>query len=208
MRDEDDNWLDALGGRANGPAEATTDTEGQSLRAAILARNAADETRVAAQDPDREAALIARASTAGVLPSGPVERAVTRGRALTRGAERRARWNTGWPVQLAAASIACVVIALALQMRTHPPAPVMRGAVSEIVRIKSPDPARLKEDLIRELAGVGVQATGYQSFGREGLDADLPAPLPADVRGVLQRHGIDPPRDNVLQVEIELASPP
>jgi RNA polymerase sigma factor (sigma-70 family) len=61
------------------------------------------------------------------------------------------------------------------------------------------------EDSVRQAAGVG--ASGYESFGRLGVDADLPAPLPAAVRDILARHGIAAPGDNVLQLEIEPAAP-
>jgi hypothetical protein len=53
-----------------------------------------------------------------------------------------------------------------------------------------------------------VRATGYESFGRQGIDADLPSPLPAEVRAVLDRHGLAAPRDNILQVEIDRAGSP
>jgi hypothetical protein len=191
MHDEDDNWFDALAGRSGGEAAATNDVHAQAIRAAILSRSAAEEIPVAAEDPTREAALIARARTAGVLLP------VAGGRASRRG--------TGW---LAAAAIACVAVGVTLQMNTRSPAPITRGAASGIVRIRAPDPLRLKQELIRELEEAGVHARGYEQLGRQGIDADLPMPVTAEVRNLLGRHGIALPADGVLQVEIESASAP
>jgi hypothetical protein len=190
MRDEDDNWFDALAGRSGGEAAATNDAHARAIRAAILSRSAAEETPVAAEDPMREVALIARARATGVLP-------VAGGRASRR--------RIGW---LAAAAMACVAVGVTLQMNTRSPAPITRGAASGIVRIRAPDPLHLKQELIRELEEAGVHARGYEQMGAQGIDADLPMPVTAEVRDVLDRHGIALPADGVLQVEIESASAP
>jgi hypothetical protein len=188
MRDEDDNWFDALAGRSGGEAAAKTDAHARAIRAAILSRSAAEEIPVAAEDPMREAALIARARAAGVLP-------------VAGGSRRR----TGW---LAAAALASIAVGVTLQMNTRSPTPITRGAASGIVRIRASDPLRLKQELIRELEAAGVHAGGYEQLGRQGIDADLPMPITAEVREVLDRHGIALPADGVLQVEIEPASAP
>jgi hypothetical protein len=190
MRDEDDNWFDALAGRSGGEVAATNDAHARAIRAAILSRSAAEEIPVAAEDPMREAALIARARAAGVLP-------VAGGRA--------GRRRTGW---LAAAAMACVAVGLTLQMNTRSPTPVTRGAASGLVRMRAPDPLRLRQELIRELEEAGVHARGYEQLGRQGIDADLPMPVTAEVRDLLRRHGIALPADGMLQVEIESASAP
>ena len=189
MRDEDDNWIDALAGRSGGEAAASNDAHARAIRAAIRSR-AAEEIPVAAEDPMREAALVARARAAGVLPYA---------------GGRASRRRTGW---LAAAAMACVAVGVTLQMNTRSPAPITRGAASGIVRIRAPDPSRLKQELIRELEEAGVHARGYDHLGRQGIDADLPMPVSAEVRDVLDRHGIALPADGVLQVEIEPASAP
>jgi hypothetical protein len=85
-----------------------------------------------------------------------------------------------------------------VRMRTVVPASVTRGMPSGVVRIRAADPRQLQQELIRELAAAGVTASGYESFGRPGIDADLPAPLPAAVGELLARHGIAAPADNVL----------
>jgi hypothetical protein len=92
-------------------------------------------------------------------------------------------------------------------MRTESPTPVTRGSGAGITKIQSEHPQELQQQLIRELQSAGVQARGYESFGRPAIDADLPAPLPSAVREILARHGIAPPKDNVLQLEIDAATP-
>ena len=203
MQDDDESWLDALAGHGKDPAESAT-VEGQALRQVLLARAAepgsltAEHPPVAERDPSREAELITRARTAGILPD-------TAGPARVRPARQ---WYARWPLQLAAASIVCLAVGVQLHSRLNEPAETLRSAGTGIVRISAADPVQLKSDLIRELRAAGVQATGYESFGRQGIDADLPSPLPAAVREILDRHGLPAPRDNVLQVEIDRAGSP
>ena len=188
MRDEDDIWFDSLAGSsAQEPGKAAA--AARAVRAAILAQRAAEDLPAAGQNPRRETELIARARAAGLLPAN------------------RARPNRRWPAFLAAAAIAGIAVGLTLRMRTEVPASVTRGAPSGIVRIRAKDPKEQQQELIRELNAAGVGASGYESLGRLGIDADLPAPLPAAVRDILARHGIAAPADNVLQLEIEVAAP-
>ena len=192
MSEEDDQWLGSLAGRTDTQAIAP-DAEGTALRAALQAQSAAEHNAVPLVDPAREATLIARARAAGLLPPAvdPVH---------TRRGHR--------PAWLIAAALACVVVGVTLQMRTLSPAPVLRGGADTVIRISAADPLQLKQTLIHELDAVGVHATGYERLGREGLDADLPEPLPAAVRAVLARHGIAARPGTVLQVEIEPAPSP
>lgn len=201
MQDDDGSWLDALAGNGKDAAKSAT-IEGKALREVLLARGLAfdstlaENSPVAEQDPAREAELITRARAAGILPDAP-------------SASRSARpWYAKWPMQLAAASIVCMAIGIEWHSRFSVPTETLRSAGAGIVRISAADPVRLKRDLIRELGAAGVQATGYETFGHQGIDADLPSPLPAAVRDVLERHAIAVPRGNVLQVEIDLAASP
>ena len=197
----DDGWFDALAGRADATTGAVGDGEGQLLRAAILAQAAAQETVVRTSDPAREAALIERARGAGILPAeAPAGR-------LAVGRARVPRWYGRWPAGLVAAAIAGVAISVTWQMRTRPVAEVERGAASGIVRISVADPIRLRQELVKELDAAGVHAIGYSMLGHQGVDADLPTPVPPAVRQVLKRHGIAIPRNNVLQIEIEPTAP-
>jgi hypothetical protein len=203
MQDDDESWLDALAGHGKDPAKSAT-AEGQALRQVLLARATelqsmpTEHQSIAERDPAREAELIARARTAGILPDTVVPARV----------RSAGQWYARWPVQLAAASIVCMAVGVQLHSRLNAPTETLRSAGTGIVRISAADPVQLKSDLIRELRAAGVQATGYESFGRQGIDADLPAPLPAEVREVLDRHGLPAPRDNILQVEIDRAGSP
>ena len=188
MRDEDDIWFDSLAGaKADEPERAAT--AARAIRAAILTRIAAEESPVIDQNVQRESELIDRARAAGLLP-----------------AARTSRYRR-LPAYLAAAVIAGLAVTVTLQLRTEAPAPAIRGSRSGIARIHDEHPKELQQQLIRELESVGVQARGYETFGRPGVDADLPIPLPSAVREILARHGIALPKDSVLQLEIDAATP-
>ena len=189
MRDDDDIWFDSLagGGASDEPQKAAA--AARAVRAAILTRIAAEAPTVIGQSAQRESELIARARAEGLLLSA------------------RPTGYRRLPALLAAAAIAGLAITVTLQMRNESPAPVTRGSPSGIARIHSGHPKELQQQLIRELGSAGVQARGYESFGRPGVDADLPVPMPAAVREILARHGITPPKDNVLQLEIDAGTP-
>jgi len=188
MQDDDDQWLAALAGKTPTVAGGELSSQGAALRSAILARMVDEPDTIPTIDPRREAALIARARTAGLL------RPATKNRPL-------------WWASLAAA-LACVVIGVSLQMRPETATEVVRGDAAGPLRIRAADPLRLKRELLRELDAAGVQATGYANLGRQGIDADLPTPLPEPVRKVLERHAIPVPAGSILQLEIEPDKPP
>jgi hypothetical protein len=194
--DEDDTWYESLAGRTGQESTA----EGASLRAAIRAYQAHPNEEAETIDPAREAELIARARDRGILPHDPSE--ASRNRLSGRRFAAR-RWQT-W---LAAAGLAAIVVGVTFRPGEREPAPVVRGTHG-VVRIQAQDPQGLQRELIRELSDAGVRATGYDSLGRKGVDADLPVPLPDAVRGILARHGIALPADSVLEIEIEPAASP
>lgn len=179
MADEDERWFNALAGHPQTSDRSELSAQAAALRAAIRARAAPEAGEVRGTDPGREAELVARARAAGLLP-----------RRQTR------RW-----VALAAA-LACVAVGVSLQLR-NASTTVVRGDASGVVHLRSHDPLRLKDDLIRELDAAGVAATGYATPEVQGVDADVPAPLPDPVRKVLERHAIPVPSGTVLQIEIE-----
>jgi hypothetical protein len=185
MRDEDDLWFGGLAGQTPAADRSELSAQAAALRAAIRARTVADAGAVRAIDPAREAALIARAQAAGVLPR-----------------RRTLRWAA------LAAVLACVAVGISLQLRTKTTSVVLRGDSSGVLHLRSRDPVALKQQLLRELNAVGVRATGYENLGRQGIDAEVPVPLPAAVRKVLARHAIPLPGGTVLQIEIEPDSGP
>jgi hypothetical protein len=191
MADDDQRWVEALAGR--GGADSPAAREAAGLRGEILQMTSARSApAVATWDSAREAALLARARVAGLLHEAKPP---------------RERWSWQWNAGLAAAALAAVAIAGLYLVVSLEPETVVRGTPDGMVRVAAPDPAALKQQLIEDLRAVGVSATGYEILGRHGVDADLPQPLPEDVRHVLDKHGIPPPADGVLRVEIEKASP-
>jgi hypothetical protein len=181
---DDELWLDALAGRAGAPRDTAASREAGSLRAAILARETTPVALLPAQDPAREEQLIARARQAGLIPGA-----------------RRAGSRPLW--LLAAAAFAGVAVTVGLWLQPAREPEVVRGDPQGVVaRIVAPDPRAAQRALLGELRALGIEATGYEVLERQGIDADLPLPIPADVRAVLDRHHIPPPADGVLRVEI------
>jgi hypothetical protein len=183
--DSDRDWLDALGGRARS-IENAAQAEGQVLRKMVQAQleQQADAERattasIATRDPMRERALIERAKREGLLNS-----------------------RASWTPMLIAAAIAMVAVGIVWQSFITPETPVVRGEVAAPVQMHATDPAALKRQIVEELRAAGVQATGYEAFDIQGIDADLPRPLTPEVRRVLASHDIPEPADGVLRIEI------
>lgn len=185
---DDQEWLEALAGRAAAGTPGVR--EGTALRAAIAEAAARPDHAEIPQDALREAQLIARARREGLLDS--------RGEALRRW------WALGWSRGFAVAAIAGVAIALGLYLQApiEVTDEVVRSAPDGVVRLQADDPVKLKRQIIEELQAAGVQATGYELLGRQGIDADLPRPLSDAVRRVLEKHRIAEPADGVLRIEI------
>jgi hypothetical protein len=192
MSDADDTWLDALAGRPPTAGASDPSPDAASLRAAILALKDSMPISVAGEDPLREAALLERARAAGLLGTAVGARSPM----------RRPPRELGWAGWLAAAMLASLVIGVTFQVMRTPSAPVTRGASGGLVTIHAADPVQLKRELNPELRAAGVPATGYERFGRQGVDAELPTPIPAAVREILRRHDIELPSGGALQLEI------
>ncbi len=184
--DDDDTWVDAVAGRTPADSRTPAAREGMKLREALLRTSAAAQAGPAAQSDQREAELIARAEREGLIETPEIS------------ASRRSllRFAPAW------AAAAAVMIAVGIVFVAHTPPPVVERGDGGIVRIETREPIALKRELIRELKAVGVNAIGYERFGIEGIDADLPQPLTDEVRAVLDRHGIEAPTDGVLRIEI------
>ncbi|MEJ0087981.1 MAG: hypothetical protein WDO72_20120 [Pseudomonadota bacterium] len=185
FKDDDAKWLDALAGRATDLS--ATRREAEALRAALSgARKApempANDELAAAR---REAQLVQRAVDEGLIERTP-----------RRGLPR-------WQLPLAASVLLVVAAGVVLQIQRPVATPeVLRGDEAGIVRLTAPDPARLERDLLAELRAARIEATGYEALDVHGIDADLPLPLPAAVKQVLDAHGIPAPADGVLRIEI------
>jgi hypothetical protein len=154
---------------------------------------------VAALDAEREAQLLERARREGLIDPAQLTR--WGGRIM------RARKAGGW-VGLAAA-LAGIAVTLAVFFHGGAPRTEhFRSARESVMRIEAPDPAALKMQIIDELRVAGITATGYESLGVEGIDAQLPKPVPPRVRDVLERHHLSVPDNGELRIEITAPSTP
>lgn len=199
MSNEDDAaWLDALAGRAGAapaqggsPQSRSAALEGLALRELLRTQLPGEESSVPRIDPERERELLARARAAGLLQEPAVRPGRRRFLAL----------------RTAAAAAAVIIIALGISpyRNSREPAETLRGLENGTVHLESPDPPALRRRLTEELRAAGVAVTGYERLGHLGIDADLPQPLPPQIRSILERHHIPIPDDGALVVEIETA---
>jgi hypothetical protein len=185
MMDDDDLWLDALAGRDVTDEQQPTVYEARRLRAALLRQRGPQVAEAPQRDVLRERALLARAAREGLID--PTRR----------------------PALFAyAAAVVFLAVAMTWILRPTQHIERVRGIVDGTVTLEAPDPRSLKRQLLDELHAAGVTATGYERFGVQGIDADLPRPVPERVRNVLQKHHIEPPTDDVLKIEIVTSGAP
>lgn len=185
---DDEEWLDGLAGRRPPDSSTADSREAAWLRKALLDRGEPAIEAMAERDHGRERQLLERARREGLLPT---TRSGTRWRGVSR---------TG--VALAASLILVVAASLLLH---DPSAPEVLRSADGVIRLESRDPVVLKTQIVAALRAEGVSVTGYERLGVQGIDADLPMPLPPGVRAVLLRHGIQAPADGVLRLEISAA---
>jgi hypothetical protein len=198
MTDEDQDWLDALAGRAPKDPHGAAAREGRHLRELIQRNVRAPDVAVPEQDAQREAQLLERARREGLIDPAELARRARRLRPAAIG---------GW-VALAA-SIAGIAVALGFFTRGAPPMEHFRGGAREhVLRVEAADPTALKLQILDELRAAGVRATGYEQLGVEGIDANLPRPVSPSVRAVLTRHHLSVPSDGVLRIEIAAPNRP
>jgi hypothetical protein len=198
MTEPDHDWLDALAGRPPSGSNRGAIREGERLREFIQRNVHAPDVSVPEQDAQREAQLLERARREGLID--PVE--------LTRRTRRPMRPAAIRALVALAASIAGIAVALTVFLHGTPRTEHLRGPREEVLRIQSTDPAALKMQILDELRAAGVRATGYEQLGVEGIDANLPEPVPPQVREVLTRHHLNVPSHGVLRIEIAAPATP
>jgi len=107
---------------------------------------------------------------------------------------------------LVAAAMAVAVLALAWNLRpTSDTSAAPFDVVNGTVRVTASDPRALKQQIVADLAAAGAQANGYEQLGVIGIDADLPRPLTAEARAVLDKHRLAAPANGILRIEISKA---
>ena len=198
MTDEDQDWLDALAGRAPTGSHRGAAREGRHLREFVRRNVRTPDVTVPAQDAQREAQLLERAQREGLIDPAQLTRRRRRLMVPLRAGSRVAL----------AAGVVGIATALTLFLHGSPPTQHLRSAHESVSRIEAADPTALKMEIVDELRAAGVTATGYESLGVEGVDAQLPQPVPPRVRDILTRHHVSVPKDGVLRIEIAAQSPP
>ncbi|HEV2269198.1 MAG TPA: hypothetical protein VGR92_07055 [Steroidobacteraceae bacterium] len=200
MTDEDQDWLDALAGRATSGAHGAASREAQRLREHIQRNVRAPDVAVAQRDAQREAQLLDRAQREGLID--PAQ--------LTRRTRRRLQPGAFGGLVALAAGLAGITVALTMFLHGAPLTQHLRGARENenVIRIEAADPTALKMEILDQLRAAGVSATGYERLGVAGINADLPKPVPPRVRDVLTRHHLSVPNGGELRVEIAPPSAP
>jgi hypothetical protein len=197
---DDDDWLDALAGRARPGSRSATLVEAALLRRAAQAWPPAVAAEPAPQD---DAALQQAAARAGLL------------RRRWCGA-CAARWEA-WQQRVAAASPRAWALAASLAMAlmlsplawrdAAPPEPVTRGAAgdrSDSKRLlQHPDPRAERDRLAADLEALGARVQRFERLGRHGLSAEWPGPLPPAGEARLRELGLARAADGSVEVEIE-----
>lgn len=198
MTDDDQDWLDALAGRAPKSPHRAAFRDGGRLRELILRNVHAPDAAAPAQDAQREAQLLERARREGLI--APAQLAIR--------AHRRMR-SVGFARWVAlAAGITSLAVALGFFLRSVTPTTHFRGARENVIHIEAADPTALKMQILDELRAAGVQARGYAQLDVEGIDANLRQPVPPRVRDVLTRHRLSVPGNGELRIEITAPSKP
>lgn len=200
-------WLAALGGRVAAASSDESSAAAQALREAAALRHA-----MLAYPPQREAAagddaarierFLDRARDEGLLAVRSRPAAQPAAVLPPGGAGRIPAKRFAAP----AALLVAVVLAVAIWSgREHGPAgdDAVRGTADAVVLVRDASPAAARRRLVDALAAEGVRVTEYTRFGRLGVDADLPRPLPDAVRRTLEEGHVPVPADGVLRVEYD-----
>jgi hypothetical protein len=136
--------------------------------------------------------LITRARREGLLASqNPV--------AGSESSQQRLRWRVAIPT----AAVILIAAAIGFWQSSLKQPEYVRGVDHGATHIQAPDPAALRRQLTEELRAAGATVTGYERFGRLGMDVDLPKPVPREIAEILERHHIPVPADGILVIEVE-----
>jgi hypothetical protein len=211
MRDDieqdDEEWFEALAGRARPGTQTATLIEATLLREATRRWHAPVEVDAALLQPQ---ALIERARAEGL----------GRRHGWCGGCAERWRWLldrfgsgrglSGWPVAGAAAAVLGLAVVLINIDRDTAPGPeaggqpVLRSPADAGRYLLHDAQARERRNRIAdELASAGVPVQRYERLGRFGLDAQIAMPPAAAVAGVLALNGVEPAADGALMVEVD-----
>lgn len=191
------DWLDDLSAR-----KTSASSEARELRPDVLARLAEAHGDSQAAVPEHDAAHAVEPISCTRSEGGFVDESELRDNPFARRSSLRATLRSAGSRGWAAAALAIGVLALGWHLRPTAPEEMYRGSPDGVVRLQSADPRGLKKQIVDELRAIGVEATGYEQLGIDGIDANLPLPVSDDVRRALERHHIAVSKDGLLRVEI------
>lgn len=195
---DDNDWGEALAGRARAGASPETLAEAALLREA--------QRRWPANSPalelPPEQAWIARARAEGLLVPGR--------RTWCAGCLQRWRRWTASPLGLGAtglvlASLLGLWIVPGLVLPPHDAPGTLRAPAATLQLRQAADPRAARERLAERLLALQVPVQRYERLGRFGLDADLPRPLSPAVSTLLRDEMLVVADDGSLRVEFERA---
>jgi hypothetical protein len=206
---DDQQWFEALAGRARPGTPAVTLIEAALLREATRRWRAPVAADAPLPPPE---ALIARAHAEGLgrrrgWCGGWCGGFAERWRRLR---DRFGNGWRGWPATGGAAAVLVLAVVL-LNIDRHtasgPEAagqPVLRSPGDAGRYLLHDAQARQRRDRIAdELASAGVPVQRYERLGRFGLDAQITMPPAAAVAAVLALNGLMPAADGTLMVEVD-----
>ena len=204
IQNDDDEWLDALAGRVDAsqilsktvdqtgaaPPSRSLVLEALALRE-FIGREKSGAVELPSVDQARESELIARARREGLL--------VSQKPGGSRSSLQRPRWRMAIP----AAAVILIAAGIGFWQSSLKQPEFVRGTDHGTTHIQARDPAAFRRQLTEELRTAGATVTGYERFGRLGMDVDLPKPISPAIAEILERHHIPVPSDGVLVIEVE-----
>lgn len=196
--DDDQRWLDVLAGRIPPRADDAVMQQAQALRIALRATPQPLPAGELSSADQRITQLLARARAQGVLnpPARP--------RLLP--AFLDGLWSIRGPWVAPAMGLVLVAGLLSLWWPAHQESgneAVLRGAPPAVQHLPSSDPLASQAALADALQRAGAQVQPFERLGRHGLDIELPQPLPATLRQLLQQHGLQTPTGTALVIEFD-----
>lgn len=177
----DQQWLDALAGRAGGQAPSPDAREAEALRKAILATRGEHETA----DHDVEVGvqrLLFRLRREGLADT-----------------PQKKSWRT-WGTFAMAAMLMLAIGVVVLQAPQDIDVPVYRGGGAQTLRV--PDAAERAATLTRELEALNIQPKVTRFGNNLTIQAEWPAKPGAQHAAFLKRQSLQQPASGPLVIEL------
>lgn len=198
--DDDLEWLRALGGKPPERPDTAAAREAQWIRSAQLRHPQPSATDLQVTESDL-LALIHRARSDDVRAAYAIAQeppATSWWRRVWHGAAARPAWSG-----LVFAGVVAGLVAIPVAVLSPPAVDdplTLRSPAAGVVVLESASPASARDQLATELRSAGIEVHAYSRLGRNGLDAELPDPVPAPVSRLLAAQGITA-APGILRVE-------